>query len=94
MARVHYKKLESRAVAEKAKQSMDKLRNNSNSVETIQKISESINIPVSKTDAKIQFSINPKEKERDAINNKEKQLNNRQKKLLFQRLRMVFSVKG
>ena len=94
VARVHYKKLESRAVAEKAKQSMDKLRNNSNSVETIQKISESINIPVSKTDAKIQFSINPKEKERDAINNKEKQLNNRQKKVAFSEIEDGFLREG
>ena len=45
VAKVHYKKLQSRLVAEKGKQAMMKLRDDSPSISTVQQISESIYVP-------------------------------------------------
>ena len=95
VARVHYKKLQSRAFAEKAKQSMDKLRNNSNSVETIEKINESAAISTRKGDLNTDFTISHKEKEsKGAIDKEKKPTNNRQKKIAFSEIEDSFLREG
>ena len=45
VAQVHYKKLHSRSVAQKAKESMNKLRDESSAVEAIKRINSSILVP-------------------------------------------------
>ena len=51
VAKVHYKKLQSRLVAEKGKEAMDKLRDESISINTLETITNSLSLPESVKDA-------------------------------------------
>ena len=97
VARVHYKKLHSRTVAEKAKESMDKLRDNGSSVKTIQQINAAIALPesINKDDTDFNLaSSSRKDAVRSQPDDKEKTILSRQKKVAFSEIEDKFLREG
>lgn len=102
VAQVHYKKLHSRSVAEKAKQSMDKLRDNSAAVGTLQKIKESLSAQrqkvIGETKENADFSVTSSTKEKETKNedNSSSSLTGvgRQKKVAFSDIEDKFLCEG
>ena len=91
VAKVHYKKLHSRTVTEKAKKCMDKLRDNGSSLRTIQKINESLSLAPSERE---EPDFNVASSSTSQIGEKDVKTMSRQKKVAFSEIEDNFLREG
>ena len=100
VAKVHYQKMNSRVVAEKGKESMDKLRDEKDSINAISKITERISIA---EDERMDFHVerscqSPSEELQEEINSKKDTTsqvsNKRKKKVPFSEIEDKFLLAG
>lgn len=92
VAKVHYRKQQSRLVAEKAKESMEKLRDESSSISKVQEINSSfgnISKRTTETDFTVTASVSETNKTLEVSNSKE-----RKKKVSFSKEEDNFILKG